>query len=100
MPDMPTETQFSQYFLYIAYDVINDSFQQQQQQQQQSVGVSVSPSSSSSTQQYKKFVQSNKEETWARDLMDSVNAVTAVRNSYKVRTVPSFVQKLAVKYHE
>lgn len=94
---MPTDIQFEQYFLFVSYDVISDACQQATLTTREDLPAhspsagSTPPASSaggsagggSSGQQYKKFVQSNKDQPWARDLMQAVSVVTAVKNSYK-----------------
>lgn len=86
---MPTDVQFEQYFLFVSYDVISDACQQAATTREDppvpSTGSiqSTGSAAGSSGQQYKKFVQSNKDQPWARDLMQAVSVVTAVKNSYK-----------------
>ena len=91
VPDMPTDIQFEQYFLFVSYDVISDACQQTTREASTARKDAIPSASSaagssavgSSGQQYKKFVQSNKDQPWARDLIQAVSVVTAVKNSYK-----------------
>lgn len=75
---MPTAEEFSQFFLYIAFDAISERCNalalgqepgQQEQQQQQPP--------------YRKFVQGNKDTPWARDLLASVARVQACKAHYR-----------------
>lgn len=74
--DIPTFEQFERYFLYIGYDVINEKVMQQQPDGDGGDG-------GGKGMQYKRFVQSNKNTDWAREIIDSVSSVQASRNHYK-----------------
>ena len=78
---------FKCYFLYIGYDTISDKHQLIE-------GCSDTPSEVETSsayspgnrkhQQYRKFVQTNKDAPWAKELLQSVACVNRARNQYKV----------------
>lgn len=77
IPPLPTYNEFHQFFLYIAYDTINEKFFSKTRKD------SDPNSNAQGYQQYKKFVQNNKDTEWAKVLLASVSVVQAAKNHYK-----------------
>ena len=77
------------YMLYIGYDAISDRHQQLQSCLNGSPSLSpAQPADSAESsrpqhQQYRKFVQNNKDAVWARDLLAAVACVNRSRNHHK-----------------
>lgn len=63
-----SQEEFQKFFLYIGYDTISDRS---------------TTSGDKQHQQYRKFVQSNKDSPWAKDLLSAVASVNKSRNQYK-----------------
>lgn len=78
---LPSEEEFQKFFLYIGYDTISDRHQQQ-----------VVNGEKPQHQQYRKFVQSNKDSPWAKDLLSAVGSVNKARNHYKT-FIPMLVDR-------
>ncbi len=71
-PIIPSQEEFQKFFLYIGYDTISDRSNVQ------------NTGEKTQHQQYRKFVQSNKDSPWAKDLLSAVASVNKSRNQYKV----------------
>lgn len=72
IPPLPTADEFSQFFLYIGYDTINEKCLSKTE-----------GANNHGHQQYKKFVQNNKESGWAQVLLAAVSVVHTAKNHYK-----------------
>lgn len=79
---LPSEEEFQKFFLYIGYDTISDRHQS---------GV-FTTGEKPQHQQYRKFVQSNKDSPWAKDLLSAVASVNRARNQYKT-FIPMLVDR-------
>ena len=82
--ETPTFEQFDRYFQYIGYDVINERVLQQHP----GGGGDTDGGVGGRGVQYKRFVQSNKNTDWAREIIDSVSRVQAYRYAYAPRANP------------
>jgi hypothetical protein len=81
-PPMPSSEDFEKFFAYTAYDTITERFNHLRglrYKMAAQAGTAVPGDAPQPQIAYKKFVQSNKELPWARDLLASVARVQAAR---------------------
>ena len=86
---IPTEEEFNQFFLYIAYDSIGERCN----------ALSTQTEPVMQHQTYKKFVQRNKDNEWSRNILAAINVVQTAKNHYKT-FLPMLLSRNMIALHK